>query len=321
MSRSAERVHFVAHSHGGNVLLKALFLCEGKLDPEKIGKLVFLGTPFFSYKSLNPKRGVWKRLQQTAKQQGRSNFDDVTIIRSRYDEAYVLLKQALEIRAKAYELSLQLSSSKRDPSSISPSAMLSPYVMHRMRRGRFNATGIRGHAFSQSRSGTRPRIFYGYFTVLGMLPGFMLSVFGSGFLEILSPFASRIKSYLQRWGVYFGMRSLASNALGDDLAFEGILSVDVEPEHCSAPIVPLSEGIETELRALVAAGAKETWTSLYGEIGKGSEISVALMAKAMKDILAATELVHSQYYRNESIIDVIAEAIASSSTETSLSRT
>ena len=61
-----EKIHFVAHSHGGNVLLKSFLLCRREIDNRKFGSFVFLGTPFFEFSSLNPTGAFWQKVKNIA---------------------------------------------------------------------------------------------------------------------------------------------------------------------------------------------------------------------------------------------------------------
>jgi hypothetical protein len=92
-------------------------LSPAEVSSAQIGNIICLGTPFFSYKTLNPSTGFWKKVEQFAsKQKGRPTFGSITAIRSKYDEAYHLLKRALDIREGAFELSRQLSQTERSSS-------------------------------------------------------------------------------------------------------------------------------------------------------------------------------------------------------------
>jgi pimeloyl-ACP methyl ester carboxylesterase len=225
------KLHFVAHSHGGNVLLKSLFLSRRTIDSDKLGNFVFLGTPFYGYKSLQPRGYFWRniinlhdRVRQSedyASEFGGAYF----VIRSKHDEAFHLLRHALHLRESADNYSRRLSDAAR---SRQFAISLNPLTLIELRLGRFNIRGIRTAALPRKGH----TIVIGYFSVLRMIQEILPKYFLGFFLSIIAPFKSILKQLGQQWGVYFGIKAIMSTALGDDLAFERNYPLASTPISC-----------------------------------------------------------------------------------------
>jgi hypothetical protein len=103
--------------------------------------------------------------------------------------------------------------------------------VQRLRQARFNTIGIRSHKrFPDDdplripqRPASGPDIVFSYTLNFLHLAGL--------------PLVSQMNALMLRWGMYFGIGSLMSNVLGDDLAFEKILSVSERPEYVASRLV------------------------------------------------------------------------------------
>jgi pimeloyl-ACP methyl ester carboxylesterase len=108
-----EKIHFVAHSHGGNVLLKAFLLCRREIDNRKLGSFVFLGTPFLEYRSMNPPGSFWRHVRTRNEIMvrygpNRNPGGIVFVIQSKHDEAYQLLSKAVHLRNSCSRLFVEI---------------------------------------------------------------------------------------------------------------------------------------------------------------------------------------------------------------------
>jgi hypothetical protein len=138
---AVEKIHFVAHSHGGNVLIKSLMLVRGRIAKEKLGCFVFLGTPFFSYGSLAPRSlwmskllldsELWRRAEVALEKvkspwKGYSQHYSRTYggtffsINSTNDEAFQVLQHCVQLRTLALTYSRKWTQKSR--AGVSPQA-------------------------------------------------------------------------------------------------------------------------------------------------------------------------------------------------------
>jgi hypothetical protein len=131
------------------------------------------------------------------------------------------------------------------------------------------------------------------------------------FVVVLSPFLSLMKRMGQRWGTYFGIKSMVSNALGDDLAFERVMKVRKISDVVPTTMITMSESLEAAILAKTVSGTDELVLRIYRSLSNSSaELEFGTMAGAVSEVLRAKQLVHSQYYEDESIICAVARAIA-----------
>lgn len=347
-----EKIHFVAHSHGGNVLLKSLLLSRNEIDNQKLGSVVFLGTPFFEYSSLNPKGAYWRAVRNVMekypvfKTLGEGRF---YVIQSRHDEAYQLLSRAVHLRSSAYAYSRKLR-----PRSASgfpgPPRSLSPLTVLKLRFGRFGLVSIRslklrygrdpglvsflarGHVndgppspskvprvesyvshIPHPQKGPLMKIAIGRLDTLRLAPGLAASYVTQFLLSICAPFISVARRWGQRWGTYFGIKAMVSTALGDDLAFERVLSVGRNTDVVPATTIELDQHVEEAILSAAVSGTDEILVNLYRSIGVvPSEFELESLAELISEVFKAKQIVHSQYYQNEGVIEVVAHAICGS---------
>src|SRR6266851_4156965 len=234
--QSVERVHFVAHSHGGNVLLKALFLSRVNVYDDKLGSVIFLGTPFFSYKSMTSN---WRFIGKFSKiRDGEYYRKNFFVIASKYDEAYRLLRHAVQFRDSARFYSRKWSENSRSGEPLARS--LRPSTMLGLLYGRYRLVKIGPNFEFALKLGQRINQI-GYIGRLRLALN-MLAVHGiQSLVSVIAPVVSITKRWGQRWGTYFGIRAMASTALGDDLGFERILSVNQNSDMIPTVMVKLND--------------------------------------------------------------------------------
>jgi pimeloyl-ACP methyl ester carboxylesterase len=316
------KIHFVAHSHGGNVLVKSLLLFRRKIAKEKLGCFIFLGTPFISYKSISPPSlfaslffldsGVWQRAQRvTEEAKLRKEYSEYYggtffSIQSKHDEAFQVLRHSVELRNSAFTYSRKWTQKSR--SGASPPNSLSPFTMMELRMGRYDVESI---ATSRREQDHGFRMKIGYFSWIALLMS-VIGLYGLRLLVVsVSPLFSMMKRWGQRWGTYFGIKSMVSTALGDDLAFEKIVSVDKVSDVVPTTMITLNERLEEAVLAKTVSGADELLLRLYRSASSTSaELEFGTMAGAVCEVLSAKRLVHSQYYDDESIVNIAASAIS-----------
>jgi hypothetical protein len=316
-----KRIHFVAHSHGGNVLLKAFLLCRRKIDNRKLGSFVFLGTPFFEYSSLSPKGAFWRKVSGITKSgrllnvySGRDYGGTFFVIQSKYDEAYQLLSKAIHLRDSAYAYSRKLGQKSLSGAPLPPKT-LRPLTLLKLRLGRFGILNIRtiparGSAYGLPKEGPFEPIYIGQFSTLRLAPGIVTRYLTALLFSICVPFISVARRWGQRWGIYFGIKAIVSAALGDDLAFERVLSVKKNTDVVPATAIELADRVEEGILSSVVSGADEIVVRLYRSISFApSEFELESLAESISDVFKAKQIVHSQYYQNGSVIEIAAMAI------------
>jgi hypothetical protein len=312
-----EKIHVVAHSHGGNVLLKSLLLCRREIDERKLGTIVFLGTPFFKYRSLNPDGAFWRTVRGITErqfaidmaQQGRlSNGDDdygrFVVIQSRHDEAFHLLSRAVQLRSLAFTYSRLR---PRVTTGIpQPPTSLSPLTLLKLRFNRFGVTNIRADLSVGLELGGR--LYIGRLGILRLLPSLAAQYVILLLILTCTPFISVTRRWAQRWGTYFGIKAIVSTALGDDLAFERVLSVNKRTDDLPATTIALDERVEEAILSSVVSGTDEMLFRIYRSLDMvPSELET--LAESISTVFKSKQIVHSQYYQNGSVIEVIARAI------------
>jgi hypothetical protein len=302
----------VAHSHGGNVLLKSFLLCRREIDNQKLGTVVFLGTPFLEYSSVSPKGLFWQRVRTISDIDRLGKF---FVIHSKHDEAYQLLSKAIHFRDSAYAYSQRLG----------PPRSLSPLTLLKLRLGRFGVMTMRSGVSAPPRSLsplTLLKLRQGRFGVMTMrsktlaitqryLPRLVVRHLTQGLLfAIFGPFSSLAKRGGQRWGIYFGIKAIVSAALGDDLAFEQVLSVKRSTSVVPTKTIELGDRIEEAILSSAVSGTDEVLVRLYRSISLlPSEFELESLVDSISDVFRAQQIVHSQYYQNASVIEITASAI------------
>jgi hypothetical protein len=355
-----EKIHFVAHSHGGNVLLKSFLLCRREIDNRKFGSFVFLGTPFFEYSSLTPTGAFWQSVRNITEKQFVKNVienarlaegghgERLFVIQSKYDEAYQLLSKAVHLRNSAYAYSRKLAQKSTSGTPLPPTS-LSPLTLLKLRLGRFGIVTIRAKVDSvQQRAkmaslleeglvkmpGTKvrasrqeegqivvsthgqgpPMKFYiGRLDTLRLAPGIAARFLMQFLLSICAPFISLARRWGQRWGTYFGIKAMMSTALGDDLAFERVLSVKQTTDVAPAMRIELDGRVEETILSCAVSGTDETLVRLYRSMSMvPSELELESLAESISEVFKAKQIVHSQYYQNGSVVEIVARAIGGS---------
>ena len=322
LKQEVTKLHFVAHSHGGNVLIKALLLIRRKIDAGKLGCFIFLGTPFFSYRSIRPpslfdqlfflESAVWTRAHQSAQDvRLRPEYNEryggkFFAIQSKHDEAFQALRHSIELRNSAYAYSRKWTQNARQAAPV-PSS-LNPFTVVELRMGAYGIEPIRTRGPHQNPS-LRYRI--GYFSYSSILLGVVGRYAVRIIVASIAPLSSAMKRWAQRWGTFFGIRAMASSALGDDLAFERIVSVSKVSDVVPTTLIILDNELDEALVAASVAGTDELLLRIYQSIsGSGPELEFGITAGAVSEILRAKKLVHSQYYEHKSIIRIVANAIS-----------
>jgi hypothetical protein len=106
---------------------------------------------------------------------------------------------------------------------------------------------------------------------------------------------------------------MVSTALGDDLAFERVLSVGINTDVVPAITVELDQYVEEAILSAAVSGTDEILVNLYRSISVvPSEFELESLAELIAEVFKAKRIVHSQYYQNESVIEVVARAICGS---------
>jgi hypothetical protein len=293
-----KKIHFVAHSHGGNVLLKSFLLCRREIDNQKLGTVVFLGTPFLEYSSVSP-----KGRQRVGTISDIDSLGKFFVIHSKHDEAYHLLSKAIHFRSSAYAYSQRLGPPRsgrfgvmtRRSGISAPPRSLSTFTLLKLRQGRFGVMTRRSKALAFTQS---------------FLPRLAVLYLKYGVLLIYIPFISLAKRWGQRWGIYFGIKALVSAALGDDLGFEQVLSVKRSTSVVPTKTIELGGRIEEAILSSVVSGTDEVLVRLYRSISVlPPEFKLESLVDSISGVFRAQQIVHSQYYQNPSVIEIIASAI------------
>ncbi|MCP1805984.1 esterase/lipase family protein [Bradyrhizobium japonicum] len=316
-----KKIHFVAHSHGGNVLLKSLLLCRSEISYTKLGSVVFLGTPFFEYSSLNPKGAFWREIRRIVETDQRLQIvrslqeNRFYVIQSQHDEAYQLLSRAIHLRSSAYACSRKLRPRRVSGFPLPPRS-LSPLTLLKMRYGRFGIVNIRNVPRSEDlivdapQKGPFIQLAIGRRDALRLAPGLAVHYVKEFLLSICAPLISVARRFGQRWGIYFGIKAMMSTALGDDLAFERILSVDRNTDLVPATVIALDRHVEEALLSAAVHGTDEILANLYRSISFApSELELESLTELVSEVFKAKQIVHSQYYQNETVIEIVARAI------------
>ena len=143
--------------------------------------------------------------------------------------------------------------------------------------------------------------------------GIVASSLAQLLLSICAPLISVAKRWGQRWGIYFGIKAIVSTALGDDLAFERVLSVKKITDVVPAIMIELDNRVEEAILSNAISGTDQILVSLYRSISVvPSEFELESLVDSISDIFKAKQIVHSQYYQNDSVIDIAASAICGS---------
>jgi hypothetical protein len=299
---NVRKIHFVAHSHGGNLLIKAFLLFRKHIAREKLGSFIFLGTPFFSYKSINPSKALFRRLLRnfiiflafplllTDKKPNLEEYSGTFFaISSKYDEVLKILQHSIELRDRAFLFSRRWT--KKAPSDddedvpTSPLSLLTTYEL---------GTGI-----AKKRSLLTERLTERYFFYFNLIHA------------CVAPIASILRHLAQLWGIYFGLKAMAAASLGDDLAFERILAVTKVSDVVPITMLELSDEQEEALLERTVVGTDQLLSRIYQKLASApAELGFAALPGAISEIFRSKELVHAQYYADERIIKMVAEAIS-----------
>jgi hypothetical protein len=141
-------------------------------------------------------------------------------IQSKHDEAFQVLRHSIELRKAAYAYSRKWTQKARQGASVPNS--LNPFTIVELRMGAYGIRPIR--AFGRHQNQNFP-VLIGYFSYFGILLGLVGSYALRIIVACIAPLSSAMKRWGQRWGTFFGIKAMVSSALGDDLAFERIVSV------------------------------------------------------------------------------------------------
>lgn len=170
--------------------------------------------------------------------------------------------------------------------------------------------GVGAYYDASRRQGPPVRLHMGQLDTLRLVPGIATRYMTQFLLSIFAPFISGARRFGQRWGIYFGVRALMSTALGDDLAFEKVLSVQKTTDVASVTTVKLDEQVEDAILSNVVSGTDEFMVRLYRSLSMmPSEFEVEFLVGSISDVFRAKQIVHSQYYQNGSVIEIAARAI------------
>jgi len=82
-------------------------------------------------------------------------------------------------------------------------------------------------------------------------------------VSVFAPIVSIMKRLGQRWGTLFGIKAMASTALGDDLGFERILSVNQNSDMIPTVMVRLNDDTENAMLLRASAGSDEVVKQFY----------------------------------------------------------
>ena len=353
-NKEVHRVHLVAHSHGGNVLQKTLLLCRRRSNNKKLGSIIFLGTPFLLYSSIDRSHylsafasislliaiimfegillsmhyliiflimliagillllstrlfymhrysyAIDRLASRSASYRGRCYM-----LSSKYDEAINLLKEAFDLKKQAASIAKSLSKIGSFKHTI-----MSPHLAYELQLGKLAIINVFLHKNIDEKSINTPKLI-GHRNWISLI----VILFFSYILNvILYPFivtAKLLKKWSRRWAIYFGIRAIVSTAIGDDLPFEGIKNVGEDPTAVSALKITIPDDIEESMLKKAKTHHKRTIDKIYDMVDRKNDKSNFLnINKSIEMIFSMEDIVHTQYYKNDDIVKLVAKTIA-----------
>ena len=347
LSSMTKRVHIVAHSHGGNVVLDALRLrsdaFERSGEGEGLRSVILLGTPvlerppakvspfvvagagaalfafavialifdLFAARSmiwwpialLVAGIGLTVVVPAIVQMETRKSLTGRRIhtIMSRYDEAYHLLKAAIELRKMHASIARNLVPIQFQPLFVGRFPPLDNYLFP------LKALAV---AF-RKRFLTRADLAYIAANVIAYTVTFPLLLFA--LIDVLFlGIVTAASSVMRRIAISAGLEGLANTALGQDQVLGRITRVTDAPSDFESISVPLDEQTELAIRDLASKSEAGLGGRLYMSVGL-VDPAEALSLDAIESVYTSAELVHGQYYARPEIIRKIAEVIAASS--------
>ena len=128
---------------------------------------------------------------------------------------------------------------------------------------------------------------------------------------VLFPFTITMHKF-KVFAVRAGLRTMSGIALGDDLTIERISSINSSPDHSHSTKIEIPDSVEAVLRTGAEKYSSEVFNRVY-QYGpdRNNRNPAAQLVDRVKSSLSDPNLVHCQYYRNEIVIEMIADTISS----------
>jgi len=339
-------LHVIAHSHGGNVARAAIErLARKKQDIARIGTVVSMGTPFFTYS-----RGFWVRAVLTqASLTGLLLFFGY-LCHSAHEAAGGFAASGLSkwILFPAGVLFVIL--------ALLTGALLIGLLRKPPRKGRklrhkirwFNLCSRNDEAIQLLASLNRPinllsrfsgkakpslvgtalclAAFGLSFALLSIAIHYLrLDIDPEGVAFVLIWMASGYVLYLwfvtlRQWfstGTTAVLDSIISSrlralAFGDDDG-DGIVRVSKRPwPNYHDACISLPNAMEVEIEARISAATAGMWAKVRGAIAPNASFLDANFRYLVDEVLTGDELAHTVYYRVDSLVDLIAERLVES---------
>jgi pimeloyl-ACP methyl ester carboxylesterase len=207
------------------------------------------------------------------------------VMSSKYDEAYMALTAALDVRRRLGELARRLVGRY----SVFPDM---EYWMFRWGGGFIFPDPIEGTNWVARISRGYQRLFNRVTIVAN----------GAAFTPVL------MMAYLVRLvGMRIALNAIASMAVGDDLSYERITSVFRQPENLKTTNIEIPTSLDDEM---MQKASKTSSQIVHGIYESNSGAAAMNVAEFVRKSLSDPYVVHSQYYCEEQLIARMALAIA-----------
>src|SRR5262249_14417058 len=116
---------------------------------------------------------------------------------------------------------------------------------------------------------------------------------------------------VRRAGALAGLKTISNVATGDDLVVGQIVEFSRQPQNLTSCELNIPEALDEELRDKALKASSKMVARLYNlDKAPADAAFLTSVVEAVRISMTDLELVHSQYYQREEIIDQIAMAIA-----------